>query len=267
MSQKLLGIIGSGGMGLAIARRLGSGRRIILGDLDASPATKTLISEGYNVSSMHVDVSSPSSVQAMAALGPFDTIVHTAGVSPATATAKQIYAVDLLGTAHVIDAFYPAVAPGGNLVCISSMAGHFAKLTPELERHLGSAPAESLILESFPKEPGEAYVLAKRGNTLRVQAAAHRWGGKGVRINSVSPGVIQTPMGAAELEGQSGQYVRAMVGLSGCRRVGTPEDIAGVVAFLCGADAEYITGNDILVDGGTVAGQVWRGVGEEAGEK
>jgi NAD(P)-dependent dehydrogenase (short-subunit alcohol dehydrogenase family) len=263
MSQRLLAIIGSGGMGLAIARRLGSERRIILGDLNPEAATATLLGEGYNVSPLHVDVSSLASVQAMAKLGPFETIIHTAGVSPTMATAEKIYEVDLRGTAHVIDAFVGQVKEGGSLVCISSMAGHFAKLPPELERHLGSARTEDLVLESFPKDPGEAYVLAKRGNILRVQAAAKRYGDVGARINSVSPGVIQTSMGAAELKGPSGVYMQAMVGLSGCKRVGTPDDIAAVVAFLCGQDASYITGNDILVDGGTVVGQVWRDVSED----
>lgn len=247
-------------MGLAIARRLGSGRRIILGDINPDAATKTLRGEGYTVSPVTVDVSSFSSVEKMAEMGSFETVVHTAGVSPTMATAERIYAVDLKGTANVVDAFLPAVNEGGSVVCISSMAGHFGigKFPAELERHLGSAARDNLVLESFPTNPGEAYVLAKRGNILRVQASAKRYGEKGVRINSVSPGVIQTPMGEAELKGPSGVYVQAMVGLSGCKRVGTPDDIAGVVAFLCGQDASYITGNDILVDGGTVAGQLWQ---------
>jgi NAD(P)-dependent dehydrogenase (short-subunit alcohol dehydrogenase family) len=263
MSQRLLAIIGSGGMGLAIARRLGSGRRIILGDINPDAATATLLKEGYNVSSLHVDISSLDSVKAMAQLGPFETIIHTAGVSPTMATAEKIYEVDLKGTAHVIDAFYPFIKEGGSLVCISSMAGHFAALPKELERHLGSAPADQLILGDFPKDSGAAYTVAKRGNILRVQAAAKKYGEKEARINSVSPGLIQTPMGEAELKGESAKYIMGMVGLSGCKRVGTPDDIAGVVAFLCSQDASYITGNDILVDGGTVAGQVWKDGGDQ----
>jgi NAD(P)-dependent dehydrogenase (short-subunit alcohol dehydrogenase family) len=258
MSQGLLAIIGSGGMGLAIARRLGSGRRIILGDLNPDPATATLVSEGHAVSAIRVDVTSLSSVQAMAALGPFETIIHTAGVSPAMATTAQIYEVDLVGTAHVIEAFYPFVAEGGSLVCISSMAGHLTNLAPELERHLASATAAELVLDIFPTEPGQAYCLAKRGNILRVQASAKRYGEKGARINSVSPGIVRTPMGELELQGERGRVVMGMVGLSACKRVGTPGDVAGVVAFLCGQDASYITGNDVLVDGGMIAGQVWK---------
>ena len=262
MSQGLLAIIGSGGMGLAIARRLGSGRRIILGDINPDPATATLLSEGYAVSSIRIDVSSLPSVQAMAALGPFETIIHTAGVSPAMATAAQIYEVDLQGTANVIEAFYPFVADGGSLVCISSMAGHLANLAPELERHLASAPAAELVLDGFPTDPRQAYCLAKRGNILRVRASAKRYGERGARINSVSPGIVRTPMGELELKGERGRVVMGMVGLSACKRVGTPGDVAGVVAFLCGQDASYITGTDVLVDGGMVAGRVWEKEGE-----
>lgn len=140
------------------------------------------------------------------------------------------------------------------------MAGHFAKLSPELENHLATAPTSKLLslVKDFPTDPGGVSVLAKRGNQLRVRAAAFKWGEKGTRVNSISPGVISTPMGTAMLSGPSGVYVQAMVGLSGCRRFGTPDDIAGVAAFLTSQDASYITGNYVLVDGGTVSGQAWR---------
>jgi NAD(P)-dependent dehydrogenase (short-subunit alcohol dehydrogenase family) len=268
VTRNVLAIIGTGGMGMAIARRLGSGRRLLLGDyskIQLETALTTLQGEGYTVEGCEVDVSDRDSVQKMAQLaastGRIDVIVHTAGVSPVSSTAKQIYEIDLLGTAHVIDEFYPVVSSGTSLVCISSMAGYFATLSPELERHLATAPTKELLnykeIDTASNDTGAAYTMAKRGNHLRVQAAAHIWGSKGARVNSISPGVISTPMGAAEFQGPSGAYMQAMIGLSGARRVGTPDDIAGAVAFLAGQGSSFITGNDILVDGGTVSAQRW----------
>ncbi|KAH8650888.1 hypothetical protein BGZ60DRAFT_190588 [Tricladium varicosporioides] len=269
--RNVLTIIGTGGMGMAIARRLGSGRRLLLADYskaNLNAALVTLKGEGYAAEAMEVDVSNADSVNKLAAFaastGRIDAIVHTAGVSPATSTAKQVFEIDLLGTAHVIDAFYPHVSSGTSLVCISSMAGHMdmGRISPGLERHLALSPTEQLLQHEDIKmddkfDPGMAYVTAKRGNHVRVQAAAHQWGGKGARINTVSPGVISTPMGAAELKGNSGPMIMGMIGLSGARRVGTPDEIASVVAFLIGTDSSFITGNDILVDGGTVSALKW----------
>jgi NAD(P)-dependent dehydrogenase (short-subunit alcohol dehydrogenase family) len=177
MSQRLLVIIGSGGMGLAVTRRLGSGRRIILRDLNPDAATATLLGEGYNVSALYVDVSSLASVQAMAKLGPFEMIVRTAAVSPTMATAEKIYEVDLRGTAHVIDAFCGQVKEGGSLVCISSMAGHFAKLPPELERHLASARTEDLVLESFSEGPWQGVCACEKGEYFEgARCSEEVWG-------------------------------------------------------------------------------------------
>jgi NAD(P)-dependent dehydrogenase (short-subunit alcohol dehydrogenase family) len=99
--------------------------------------------------------------------------------------------------------------------------------------------------------------VAKRGNQLRVQAAAHAWGGKGARLNTISPGVISTPMGAQELQGPMGAHIQSMVDLCGARRLGTPDDIAAAAAFLAGPDSSFITGNDVLVDGGVISAQRW----------
>jgi NAD(P)-dependent dehydrogenase (short-subunit alcohol dehydrogenase family) len=176
------------------------------------------------------------------------------------ATARQIYQVDLLGTAHVIDAFLPVASPGTSLVCVASMAGHFASLPEDLERHLATAPAGQLLQHEgidLDADPSTAYLVAKRGNQLRVQAAAHAWGAKGARLNTISPGVISTPMGQAELQGPVGQYIQAMIDLSGAGRVGTPDDIAAAAAFLVGPESSFITGSDIQVDGGVVAAQRW----------
>ena len=143
-------VIGTGGMGLAVARRLASGRRLLLADyseasLDA--VTTALCGEGHAAEAHAVDVADRASVEKLAAAAGearrIDAVIHTAGVSPVMATARQIYQVDLLGTAHVIDAFLPVASPGTSLVCVASMAGHFASLPPDLERHLATAPASS----------------------------------------------------------------------------------------------------------------------------
>ncbi len=261
-------VIGAGGMGLAIARRLGGGRQLLLADASAAQldgARDVLRAEGFAVDAHRVDVSQRVSVEnlasAAASAGHIDAVIHTAGVSPVMASARQIFEVDLLGTAHVIDAFYSVSDAGTSLVCLASMAGNFASLSPELERHLATAPTEHLLehdgIDLDSPDPGTAYVVAKRGNQLRVEAAAHDWGGKGARLNTISPGVVSTPMGRQELDGPVGAHMRTMIDRSGARRVGTPDDIAGVAAFLAGPESSFITGNDILVDGGAVAAGKW----------
>jgi NAD(P)-dependent dehydrogenase (short-subunit alcohol dehydrogenase family) len=266
--RNTLVVVGVGGMGLAIARRLGSGRRVLLADYSPARVEEALTAlrgEGHNVEGHTVDVSHRESVEklarAAATAGRIDAVVHTAGVSPVMATARQIYEVDLLGTAHVIDAFYGVTGPGTSLVCVASMAGHFASLPVDFERHLATAPTAELLddprIDLDAADGSGAYVVAKRGNQLRVQAAAHAWGGKGARLNTISPGVISTPMGAEELKSPVGAYIRSMVELSGARRLGTPEDIVSAAAFLTGPDSAFITGNDLLVDGGAIAAQRW----------
>ncbi|MGW0810608.1 SDR family oxidoreductase [Nonomuraea sp. NPDC002799] len=265
--QNVVVVIGAGGMGLAIARRLTAGRRLLLADHSGTAlqaAVSVLRDEGHLVEGHAVDVSDRDAVEKLAraagAAGRIDAVIHTAGVSPVSATSQQIYDVDLLGTAHVIDAFHTVATPGTCLVCIASMAGHLATPTADLERHLATAPTDQLLQhkELNPQDPPEmAYITAKRGNQLRVQAAAHAWGRRGARLNTISPGLISTPMGAQELQGPVGAYIQSMIDLSGARRTGTPDDIAAAVAFLTSPDSSFITGNDLLIDGGAIAAQRW----------
>ncbi|UYX93892.1 SDR family oxidoreductase [Streptomyces sp. BI87] len=265
MSRNVVVVIGVGGMGEAIARRQGPGNRLLLADFDAvtlAAVAERLRGQGHEVVTQAVDVSSAPSVAALAeaaaGLGPVTQVVHTAGLSPVQASPAAVLRVDLLGTALVVEEFGRVVAPGGAGVVIASMAGHMLRtpLSPEQESALAHTPAHELLDLPFadPEALGQgAYGLAKFGNRLRVQAASATWGARGARINSVSPGVIATPMGQQELDGVSGRTMRAMVAASGTGRLGTPEDIADAAAFLLGPGASFITGNDLLVDGGVVA--------------
>ncbi|HEY3830909.1 MAG TPA: SDR family oxidoreductase [Acidimicrobiia bacterium] len=257
-------VTGCGGMGEAIARRLASGRTVVLADFSGEQLARTsaqLEALGHVVHPVRTDVASAADVDALARsaaqLGPIRAVVHTAGMSPVQATSEQIVAVDVLGTAHVLDAFEAHVEPGTVAVCIASMAGTMMPVDADLLRMFATTPTAELAalpaLDPTKLDPGIAYALAKRANQVRVEAASVAWGRRGGRVVSISPGVIATPMGRQELDGPFGDGMRAMVEASGTRRLGTPDDIAAVVEFLVSPAASFITGTDVLVDGGVVA--------------
>jgi NAD(P)-dependent dehydrogenase (short-subunit alcohol dehydrogenase family) len=251
-------------MGQAIIRRLGPGKTVLLADNNATTlasVAESLSADGYNVESRAVDVSSPESVGGLAefaaSLGNVAQLAHTAGLSPAQASPEAILAVDLLGVALVLQEFGEVIAPGGAGVVIASMAGHmFPPLAADKEKALAHNPPGELLHLDFvsrAKDPGSAYAIAKQANHIRVRAASAQWGRRGARINSISPGIISTPMGQQELASPVGDGMRAMIAMSGTGRIGTPDDIAAAAAFLLGADATFITGADLLVDGGVTA--------------
>lgn len=264
-SKGVVVVTGMGGMGSAIAHRIGTGSTLILADFNErllERGVESLALSGYDIVSRVVDVSKQDSVEALAAdaaaRGSVTAVVHTAGLSPVQAPIDAIMRVDLLGTALMLDAFGAVISSGGAGVFISSMAGTMASLDPEFELRLATTPTEHLLelaelASGAIPDPATAYVMAKRANQVRVRAASLAWGRRGARVNTISPGVISTPMGAAELEGPSGEMMRAMIAGSSTGRIGTPEDIAGVVDFLISSDAAFITGTDLLVDGGVVA--------------
>ncbi|MFE3601779.1 SDR family oxidoreductase [Streptomyces sp. NPDC059142] len=272
MNRDVVVVIGVGGMGREIARRQGAGRALLLADFDRATLDSTaeaLRGDGHDVTAHHVDVSSRASVAGLAAAaaerGAVTQVVHTAGLSPAQAPAPAILRVDLVGVALVLEEFGRIVAQGGAGVVVASMAGHLtAPLDPAQERELARTPAEELLALPYTggetaTDAGRAYSLAKRANVLRVQAAAPVWGARGARVNSISPGVIATPMGRQELAGEAGRQMRALVEASATGRLGTPDDIADAAAFLLGPAATFITGTDLLVDGGAVAAVRSRG--------
>ncbi|OJJ96225.1 hypothetical protein ASPACDRAFT_125773 [Aspergillus aculeatus ATCC 16872] len=217
------------------------------------------------VETFQVGVSDYDSVsrfaKAAASHGPLEAVVHTAGLSPSAGSAKKILDSNLLGTANALDAFLEVAQPGTSMVCIASMAGHMGSGLPsELEHHLATAPRNQLlnhvaldIDQADPQGPARAYGLSKRGNLLRVQASSKAWGRIGGRVNSVSPGVISTGAGRQEIKGPAGKFIA----LSPAGRVGTPQDIVNAVSFLVSAESSFITGNDILVDGGVVSSLRW----------
>jgi len=266
MTTDVLVVIGVGGMGQAIARRQGSGKTVLLADFDEgalSSAASAMTSIGHTVQTFAVDVSSPESVDRLAhratELGAISQLAHTAGLSPNQASAEAVLRVDLLGVALVLEAFGKVIAPGGAGVVIASMAGHqFPAFTAEQEQALARTPARELL--ELPHvnprsitDSAVAYGLAKQANHVSVRAASLAWGLRGARINSISPGVIATPMGHLELDSPVGQFIRDLVAASAVGRLGTPDEIAAAAAFLLGTEASFVTGTDLLADGGVVA--------------
>lgn len=263
--REVIVVTGMGGMGVAIARRLAAGRTLVLADYAEELLGKVaeqLKGEGHDVHAVKTDISKVESVRELVAkadsLGEFRAVVHTAGLSPVQAPPAAIVAVDVMGTAYILDEFATIARQGSVAVCIASMAGTMAQIPPELEHTLAVTPAAELAslpeLDPGKLDPGAAYSIAKRANQARVRAMSVVWGHKGGRVLSISPGVISTPMGQQELAGPSGDQMRAMIAMSGVKRIGTPDDIAAVTEFLISHEASFITGTDILVDGGTVAG-------------
>jgi NAD(P)-dependent dehydrogenase (short-subunit alcohol dehydrogenase family) len=259
-------VIGAGQIGQAIARRVSAGKRVVLADLhqgNADVAAEVLANAGFEVSTGTVDVSSRESVHALAetatALGDVTGVIHAAGVSPSQATPEAILAVDLYGTALVLEEFGNIIAPGGSCVVIASQSGHrLGALTAQQDAALATTPADQLL--ALPMlQPGQvndslhAYQLAKRGNALRVMAEAVRWGKRGARVNTISPGIIITPLARDELTGPRGEGYRRMIELCPAGRAGTPDEVGTVGALLMGPDGAFITGSDFLMDGGVTA--------------
>ena len=259
-------VIGAGSIGQAIARRVSAGKHVLLADLrreNADAADDVLLDAGFQVSTAIVDVSSRESVHALVeaagAIGTIAGVIHAAGVSPSQASPETILAVDLYGTALVLEEFGNVIASGGAGVVIASQSGHrLDALTPEQDRALALTPTDELLALPMLQpdrvtDPLHAYQLSKRGNSLRVMAEAVRWGKRGARVNTISPGIIFTPLARDELTGPRGEGYRRMIELSPAGRGGTPDEVGTVGALLMGPDGAFITGSDFLMDGGVTA--------------
>ncbi|MDD2467262.1 MAG: SDR family oxidoreductase [Desulfobulbus sp.] len=264
-------VIGSGLIGQAIVRRVSAGKHVVLADLreeNAEIAAKVLSDAGFTVSTTIVDVSSRKSVHALVetatAIGPITGVIHAAGVSPTQATPETILKVDLYGTALLLEEFGNVISKGGAGVVIASQSGHrLPALTPEQDKALATTPTEELL--GLPMlqpdqvtDPLHAYQISKRGNSLRVMAEAVQWGKRGARVNTISPGIICTPLAKEELAGPRGPGYRRMLELSPVGRIGTPDEVGTIGALLMGPDGGFITGSDFLMDGGVTA-SYWYG--------
>jgi NAD(P)-dependent dehydrogenase (short-subunit alcohol dehydrogenase family) len=259
-------VIGAGSIGQAIARRVSAGKHVLLADLraeNAEAAATVLRDAGFTVSTASVDVSKRASVhalvQAAVALGDVTGVIHAAGVSPTQASPATILAVDLYGTALVLQEFGQVIARGGAGVVIASQSGHrLGALTAAQDQALATTPADELLALPMlqPDQVDDslhAYQLSKRGNSLRVMAEAINWGKRGARLNTISPGIIITPLANDELSGPRGDGYRRMIELCPVGRAGTPDEVGTVGALLMGPEGAFITGSDFLMDGGVTA--------------
>ena len=270
-NKKVVVVIGSGSIGIAIARRVGAGKHVILADLkieNAEIAAKIMRDAGYDVSTAFVNISSKKSIEALVSLatsiGSISGLIHAAGVSPTQASPATILEVDLYGTAVILEAFGNVIADGGAGIVIASMAGHrLPTLSFDENNALATTAVDELLAlpmldPSQIQDSGQAYMISKRANSIRVMAEAERWGKRGARINAISPGIIITPLAKEELDGPRGDGYRKMVAISAAGRAGTPDEVATVAALLMGDEGAFITGSDILMDGGVTA-SYWYG--------
>lgn len=264
--KEVVALLGAGSMGMAIAERIAANRTVLLGDISDKAlqhARERLEYSGYHVESMKVDAGDRVSVynfaHRAAELGEVMHFIDTAGASPHQTNPQHIIDLDLIGSAYALDAFGEVMARGGSGLLISSMTGYMLPepLTPEVETALTVTPADQLrdlpcLQPSAVPNSGVAYVLAKRANQLRVRKAAMDWGRRGARINTISPGIVVTPLAYDEFNAAAEGY-QQMIEASPMQRVGNPAEIAAAAEFLLSDKASFITGIDLLADGGMIA--------------
>lgn len=264
-NKEVVVLLGAGSMGTAIIKRISTNKIIFLGDINEDnlkARDKELKYNGYEVETQVVDAMDGESVEAFAKkaseLGDVKYFIDTAGASPNQASPEHIINLDLVATSLAIDIFGKYIARGGAGLIISSQTGYMMNLPPEVEQEIALAPTEELKDLDFIKNDamvnsGVAYVVAKRANHLKVRtAAATSWADRGARINSISPGIIVTPLAYDEFE-SAGDAYQEMINSSPAKRVGTSEEIARAAEFLLSDDSSFITGIDLLVDGGVIA--------------
>lgn len=277
MRSQVVVVIGAGSIGQAIARRISAGKHVVLADLNqenADAAATVLADAGFETSAAVVDVSSRDSVHALVetatGLGEVTGVIHAAGVSASQASIEAILHVDLYGTALVLEEFGTVIAEGGAGVVIASQSGHrLPALTREQDKALATAPVEELLalpmLQPDQLADGlHAYQVSKRANVLRVQAEAVRWGERGARVNAISPGIIITPLARDELNGVNGAGYRRMIELAPAGRAGTPDEVGTVGELLMTEAGAFITGSDILMDGGGTAAHFYGALAGQA---
>ena len=259
-------LTGAGQIGMAIARRTGYGMKIVIGDkkMENARIISGIMNEaGFDTEALEMDLSSRESILKLIAeaqkYGPVTKLVNAAGVSPSQAPIEAILKVDLYGTAVLLEEVGKVIAPGGVGVPISSQSGHrMPALTPAEDEQLACTPTEELLkLEILQPEnirdTLHAYQLAKRCNEKRVMAESVKWGEKGARVNSISPGIIVTPLAIDEFNGPRGDFYKNMFAKCPAGRPGTADEVANVAELLMSDRGAFITGSDFLVDGGATA--------------
>ena len=259
-------LTGAGQIGMAIARRIGYGKKIIIGDKsfeNAKNIAEIMNNSGFDVEPMEMDISSRTSILNLIAeakkYGDITMLVNAAGVSPSQASIETILKVDLYGTAVLLEEVGKVIKEGGVGVTISSQSGHrMPALSIEVDEQLAITPTEELLkLEVLQvdniKDTLHAYQMAKRCNVKRVMAEAVKWGKKCARINSISPGIIVTPLAIDEFNGPRGDFYKNMFAKCPAERPGTADEVANVAELLMSPQGAFITGSDFLIDGGATA--------------
>ena len=259
-------LTGAGQIGMAIARRIGFGKKIVIGDKNienAEEVSKILTEAGFDCEAYECDISSRNSIKNLInealKFGDITKFINAAGVSPSQAPIETILKVDLYGTAVLLEEVGKVIKEGGTGVIISSQSGHRMKqLGAVIDEQLATTPTEELLdLEILQTENIEdtlhAYQLAKRCNVKRVMYEACRWGEKNARINSISPGIIVTPLAIDEFNGPRGDFYKNMFANCPSKRPGTADEVSTVADLLLSEQGSFITGSDILIDGGATA--------------
>ena len=266
MTKDVMILVGAGQIGMAIARRMGYGMKIVIGDknkTNAEAIAKTMNEAGFDAVPVEMDLSSRSSILALIAeaqkYGKISMLVNAAGVSPSQASIETILKVDLYGTAVLLEEVGKVIKPGGVGVTISSQSGHrMPALTPEEDEQLATTPTEQLLSLDILQPQNirdtlHAYQMAKRCNVNRVMAEAVKWGERGAKVNSISPGIIVTPLALDEFNGPRGDFYKNMFAKCPAGRPGTADEVANVAELLMSSKGAFITGSDFLIDGGATA--------------
>lgn len=266
MKKKVMILTGAGQIGMAIARRMGYGMTIIVGDKSLNNAggiCDTMNKAGFDCLPVGMDLASRESILALIdearKHGEISMLVNAAGVSPSQASVETILKVDLYGTAVLLEEVGKVIQAGGAGVTISSQSGHrMPALTPEEDCLLATTPTEELLSLDLLQPQNirdtlHAYQMAKRCNVKRVMAEAVKWGERGARINSISPGIIVTPLALDEFNGPRGDFYKNMFAKCPAGRPGTADEVANVAELLMSRRGAFITGADFLVDGGATA--------------
>ncbi|MDO4182187.1 MAG: SDR family oxidoreductase [Coriobacteriia bacterium] len=266
MSKEVILWMGAGQIGMAIARRIGYGKKMVVGDIrleNAQAIAKIMNNAGFDAEPFEADLSSRESIQALIArcqeLGELKYLINAAGVSPSQAPVETILKVDLYGTAVLLEEVGRVIAPGGAGVTISSQSGkRMPQLTPAEDEQLACTPCDELL--DLPllqpenvRDTLHAYQLAKRCNEKRVMMESVRWGVRGARINSISPGIIVTPLAIDEFNGPRGDFYKNMFAKCPAGRPGTADEVGALAELVMGPQGAFITGSDFLIDGGATA--------------